>query len=224
MEKLLLLPILALAIASCEKEESSTVTQNKIWTGYALSYDANTGKTAADAQFKFGSGTGTLLKLTAPATVTATDSAMPYIDLLTFYRREFAGLKDSVAFKYTDTTGAVFTNTIALARPIGLPADLDTISKSAAYTLAFTGGALSSTEDMSVSITSATAGFELFIATADGTFSITLGTDQLAKLNTGLATLRIERQNYYIPVSNPGDGGLVTAKYQPASVQVVIVP
>jgi len=70
MKKLVIILVGVFCLTGCLSEESINVEQDRIWTYYELLYDANQDITYAIAQFKFGNGLGTFLKLSELSQVT----------------------------------------------------------------------------------------------------------------------------------------------------------
>ncbi|UPT66668.1 MAG: hypothetical protein M0D57_19850 [Sphingobacteriales bacterium JAD_PAG50586_3] len=124
-------------LTACNKEDSSSVDQSKIWLAHTVDYDANTGITTASAQFKFSNAVGTLLRLDDPANLKINGEDAEYVDAFAWYAKTYTGVKDSAVFVYTDHDDNIFTNTILVGRSIDLPTGLSTISKSAALDVVF---------------------------------------------------------------------------------------
>ncbi|MGK0388363.1 MAG: hypothetical protein ACI94Y_001091 [Maribacter sp.] len=57
------------ALISCESDDSSSVEQDKNFTGYELFYNQNTDKTYARVQFRFENALETTLELDDPSTI-----------------------------------------------------------------------------------------------------------------------------------------------------------
>lgn len=209
---------------ACNKEDSASVDQSKIWLAHTVDYDANTGITTASAQFRFSNGVGTLLKLTDPANLKINGEAAEYVDALAWYNKIYTGIKDSAVFVYTDHDNNVFTNTVDVGRSIDLPADIDTISKSAAYDVIFQGQPVSTGETVTVYIKESNGtDWQSFTQLSDGATKVTMTTNKLANLNTGGGSMKIERIKFGEPANNPGKGGLTTSKYSSHIKSVVIV-
>ena len=64
---LVILSLLTISLFSCNREESNTVEQDRIFTEYELFYNANEDKTYARATFKFSNVFGTKLELSQPS-------------------------------------------------------------------------------------------------------------------------------------------------------------
>jgi hypothetical protein len=220
-----LLAIAAVALfTACNKEDSSSVDQSKIWLAQTVDYDANTGITIASAQFRFSNGVGTLLRLDSPANLQIEGEDAEYFDALALYKKQYTGVKDSATFVYTDHDNNSFTNTILVGRSIDLPAGIDTISKSAAYDVLFQGQPLVAGETATVYIKEGNGtDWQSFTELSVGATKITMTTNKLQNLNTGGGQMKIERVKFGEPADNPGKGGLTTSKYSSQVKQIVIV-
>ena len=128
--------------SSCEVEDSADVNQDKIYTDYELFYNSNTDKTWVVARFRFGGPTGTLLELKDPAAVTFDGELLPFNALFAGHYKEFAGRLTDGTFEYTNTMEETFVNEVPSYETIEFPSDLDTLSKSAAYSLVWDGTSL----------------------------------------------------------------------------------
>jgi len=73
------MPLLAGASSrGCGGEDSSVVRQDRVFTQYWLSYDANADVTYARATFRLGHALGTVLELTDPAKATFNERALSF--------------------------------------------------------------------------------------------------------------------------------------------------
>ncbi len=229
MKKILFLGILTLslplAFTSCQKEDSSDVNQDKIYTVYELFYNANTDKTVAIARFRFGTPTGTLLEVTDPAAITFNGDALPYSLAYSGHAKEYAGLVTSGTFEYTNTEGTVFTNSTPTMTTFDYPAGFDTIVKSQANTLAWTGDPLSANERANFFIGTWTWGQDaLFFATGDGATDIVMGINQLSNLAEGTSTGYLDRVNEVAISQGTSEGGLIRTRYRPTNVTLQVEP
>jgi len=140
-----LLVLLFLGLASCNKEDSVDVNQDKIYCDYELFYNQNDDKTHAVARFRFGSVTGTVLELTdsTNASVTFNGEVLPYNVWYNGHHKEYAGQLNSGSFVYTNSNGDEYTNAVPNGESIAFPSGFDTLTKSIAQTLTWDGTALS---------------------------------------------------------------------------------
>ncbi len=219
---LLSLPTL---LTSCQKEDSSDVNQDKIYTEYELFYNQNTDKTVAIARLRFGSPTGTLLEATAPAGVTFNGDDLPYNVVYSGHAKEYAGMVTSGTFAYTNTEGTVFTNATPAMTTLSHPAGFDTIVKSQANTYTWVGNPLGADERVNLFVGTWTWGQDaLFFAYTNGATNIVMGINQLANLAEGGSTLYVDRVHEIAISEGTSEGGVIRTRYRPTNVQVQIVP
>jgi hypothetical protein len=150
--KFLLLSGIALLFVACEAEDSVDVNQNKIYTDYEVFYDSNSDKTWVVARFKFGNATGTVLELKDVAFVTFNGDTLPYNGWYAGHFKEYAGRISTGSFSYTNNDGDIFVNSIPSVDTIAFPSDLDTLDKSAAYTITWGGRTLAADENVGIFI------------------------------------------------------------------------
>jgi hypothetical protein len=213
---LFLLAGLLLSLSSCKKEPSDSVDQDKIWAEYQLIYDNNTKITYARAIFKFSNAAGTVLELKSPATVKCDNDVLTYNPTLGYYEKQYTVFKQTGVFKYTDLDNNNFQNTVNIKDTVGFPASLDTIDKSAAFELSWTGDALEANESVTVWLNGNHEGdSRLFSTNGVGATSIIFPQNQLTQMGTGPGTIAMER--LYSPAISQATsaGGLITAKYKP---------
>lgn len=201
---------------ACNKEDSSSVAQNKIWLAHTVDYDANTGITTASAQFRFSNAVGTLLRLDDPANLKINNEDAEYVDAFAWYAKTYTGVKDSAVFAYTDHDANTFTNTVYVGNAIDLPVGLTTISKSVALDVIFQGVPVGADETVTVYVKEGNGtDWQAFSTIANGATKVTLTTDKLNNLNTGPGKIKIERLKIDNDAltNNPGKGGWATSKY-----------
>jgi len=214
-----------LVLGACQKEDSSDVNQDKVYTAYELFYNQNSDKTVAIARLRFGGPTGTLLEATDPASVTYNGDPMPYSVLYSGHAKEYAGKITGGTFIYTNTENVSFSNTVPSMDTIGYPSTFTEIVKSQANTLTWEGNALSSNERVNLFIGSWTWGQDaLFFATGNGTTDLVMGTNALANLAEGTSNCYLDRVNE-VPVSQgTSEGGVIRTRYRPTNIQVNVIP
>ncbi|MDD3875109.1 MAG: hypothetical protein PHT69_00650 [Bacteroidales bacterium] len=219
------LPLVILGIMllnACAREESSDVNQDKIHTAYELFYNANEDKTYARATFKFSNALGTNLKLTSPSEVTFNGDVLTFKDALAYYEKEYAGPISTGTFKWVDTDGNEFENTISL-KSINYPTPLDTISRSAAYELFWVGDSLIDNEKVVLTVNGVLEGdAQIFTQDNVNAKSIILALNQLQALGQGNGTLWMDR--YFTPAlsEKTSAGGLITGRYRPINKSVYL--
>lgn len=222
---LLAVAALPILVTSCQKEDSSDVNQDKIYTAYELFYNANSDKTVAIARLRFGSPTGTLLEATDPASVTFNGDAMPYSVVYSGHAKEYSGKLTSGTFVYTNVDNQTFTNSVPSMDTIAYPAGFDTIIKSQSSTFTWVGNPLTPTERVNLFIGTWTWGQDaLFFATGNGSTNIVMGTNQLNNLAEGQSTCYVDRVNEVAIAQGTSEGGVIRTRFRPANISLQIVP
>ena len=207
---------------SCNREESVDVNQDRIYTTYELVYDANQDKTFARAIFQFSNVLGTQLQLTAPSEVRFNNDLLTFKNTLAYYEKEYAGKITTGTFKWTDTDGSVYTNSISL-NSIGFPANLDTIPRDAAYELFWTGDSLSANQTVSLTVNGVLEGDAQYFSQDNiNSKSIILSKNQLELLGQGQGHLWMQRQYTPVLTEKTSAGGAITAKYIPVDRPVYL--
>lgn len=228
MKKLLFGMIGAVLVltASCAKEDSSDVNQNKIYCDYELFYNQNDDKTHAVARFRFGGPTGTLLELsdTSGAYVTFNDDTLAYNVWYGGHHKEYAGQIEGGSFTYTNTNGTVYVNEVPAGESIAYPAEFDTIRKSVAETLVWEGTALSANQHVGLFVGSWTWGEDaLFFNDADGATEIVMGVLQKEDLALGTSTVYLDRSTATDIAEGTLEGGRIRYKYRCTNATVTVV-
>jgi hypothetical protein len=212
-------------LSSCQKEDSSDVNQDKIYTVYEMFYNANSDKTVAIARLRFGSPTGTLLEATDPAGVTFNGDVMPYSAAYSGHAKEYAGKLVGGTFAYTNTEGTVFSNTTPFMDTVAYPVGFNTIIKSQANTFTWVGNPLAANERINLFIGSWTWGQDAaFFAYSQGASDIIMGINQLNNLALGTSTCYIDRVNEVAITQGTSEGGVIRTRYRPLNVPVQVVP
>lgn len=194
---------------SCTAEESASVDQTQIWTGYELFYDKNQNKTYAKAAFKFGNGLGTPLQLSEGSSVRFNNEVLPYNGVIAMYEKIYDGFINTGTFTFEDTEGNVYTNQVPEIVEIAWPDSSITMQRGTDYVMSWIGTPLNNTEDVGSTIGSA-----LFLQLNDNATSITYGGVQLNNLTVGPTIGVLDRYSLTAPTQAPDAGGLMTAKYR----------
>lgn len=216
---------ITLMLQSCDKEDSSDVNQDKIYTVYELFYNKNEDKTTAICRLRFGGPTGTLLEATDPANVTYNGTALPYSVIYSGHAKEFAGKLTGGSFTYTNVDGDVFTNTVPNMDSVAFDPTFDTIVKSQANTFTWIGNSTSSTERVNLYVGTWTWGQDAaFFAFGQGQTNIIMGVSQMNNLAVGNSTMYLDRVNEVAITQGTSEGGVIRTRYRPLNQQAVIVP
>ncbi len=223
--KLSLIFALPLLLASCAKENSEDVNQDKIYSDYELFYNKNEDKTYAVARFKFGGATGTNLELTSGAFVTFNGDTMTYNGLYAGHTRIYAGRISSGTFHYRDVDSNSFTNTTPPMDTIAFQPGFDTIIKSQANTLTWVGSPLSANQSVGIFIGSWTWGQDaLFYQNQLAATNIVMGVTGLNSLSLGSSTVYMDRTNETNVSQGTSKGGKIKSKYRALNKTVQVIP
>lgn len=211
-------------LASCAKENSNDVNQDRIYAEYELYYDKNADKTYASAIFRFGNATGTQLELTAPSEVKFNNDVIPFDPVFSYYRKEYAGLITTGTFTFTDTEGNSYTNTINPYKTIAFPA-IDTIHSNNSYTVTWVGDSLLANERVDLWIDGTMQNnSELFIQYTQGAKDVVLSASRLQNLGIGNATCVMDRIWETTATGVTSAGGKVRAKYRALNETAYVTP
>lgn len=215
----------SMVLVSCEKESAADVNPAKVYTDYELFYDKNTDKSWAIARFRFGGPTGTLLELDSTDNVSFNGADMPYNFLIGGHFLEYAGFISSGTFSYTDLAGATYVNSLPAFDSIGFQTGFDTIVKSVANTLAWTGTPLAPNQNVGVFVGSWTWGQDaLYYQEGDGAQSLVMGTGQLSTVPVGPAVVYMDRSTDVGVAQGTTEGGRIRGKYRALNRTVQVVP
>ncbi len=217
---------LTLIVASCARDTSDNVNQDSIYARYVLEYNANTDITVARVQFRMSGATGTILQLTAPATVSFNGDQLTWNNGLAYYSNEYAGLVTSGNFSYTDLDNNTFTNTASVPSSAEFPASLDTLKISSAYEMFWVGDPLGVDENIWVSVdgTGTTGSGQIFTTYTDGASSIIMGLNQLQNLGTGVAdNIWMDRNIETDLQQGTSKGGVIVGRYKANTLQNIPV-
>lgn len=216
----LLLAVVGLGFSSCNREDSDSVDQDKIYVRYVLEYNSDLDITYARAQFRFSNATGTILELTDQASITFDGDALPWKSGLAYYEKEYAGLKASGSFSYTDVDGNTFVNSASVPGSIFFPASFDTVNINNAYDLIWDGAAIQTDEHVAVTIegTNTTGSLQSWLNLIPGATNIILDANKLGNLGTGHAQCWMDRVVETDPAQATSRGGVVVGRYKAPSV------
>ncbi len=228
MNKLMILFIAAWMLVGCVSEDSADVNQDRIYTDYELFYNANDDVTHAIARFRFGGALGTILELTSAsgANVTFNGDTLTYSAIWGGHTRQYAGNVTSGTFRYTNSEGGVFINSVPTGASIAFPTGFDgaDLSKSSAYALAWDGTPLAPNDQVGIFIGSWAWGDDaLFWTDADGATEIVMGVNALQNLVNGTAVVYMDRWNAVNVAEGTSEGGRIRYKYRAINATVTVV-
>ena len=219
---LFFLSVFALLItASCQRESSGDVKQDRIFLHYELFYDANEDITYARAWFNFGSITGTQLELSSPSEVTFEGDKLAFNKVLAFYEKKYAGLKTSGTFRWEDTDAKVFSNTVDI-KAIDFGVMPDSIARTAALTIPWTGNALGSDEVVGTWINGENEGdAQAAITIETGATALIVPLNKVEKIGAGPGKIYLERRFAPALLEVTGAGGYGAGVYRAKTKSVV---
>ncbi|MDX1911362.1 MAG: hypothetical protein SFV22_07745 [Saprospiraceae bacterium] len=210
-----------LMTTACKRESSGDVNQDRIFTHYELFYNANEDITYARAWFRFGSLTGTLLELAAPSEVSFEGDVLAFNNVLAFYEKKYPGLKTSGKFRWEDTEGNVFENTITM-NAIDFGAVPDTVSRNAAFAIPWTGAALGADEAVGTWINGENEGDAQAALTIEtGATQLIVPANKMSQVGAGPGKIYLERRFAPAMSQVTGAGGYGAGVYR-AKVKNVI--
>ena len=222
---LIALVLTTILIQSCAKENASDVNQDKLYQYYEVFYNKNTDKTWVVARFNFGGPTGTILELDSGATVKFNNDVLPYNAVFAGHFKEFAGRITSGSFLYTNINNQTFTNSLPQVDTLAYQVDFDTLDKSQANTITWTGSPLLAHEAVGVFIGGWTWGEDaLAYQEGDGATNLVLGITQLSTLPLGPATVYMDRAVTKNLTQATSKGGVIVAKYRCNNRVIQVVP
>lgn len=212
-------------LVSCEKEDSSSVDQDRIYVNYVLEYNGNQDVTYARANFHFGNALGTKLELTDPAQVSSNGTVMPFRPALAMYESDFVGVEDEVTFQYVDLDENTFNNTIKMVDSIAIPQDLDSLSRSQSFELFWEGEQVKEGELVTVTIIGSNLGDgQIFTQAAEGANSVILTQNKLQNLGLENAQFYIRRTKRADAEEVTDAGGEIVSRFDASSKTVYILP
>lgn len=208
------LALFTLIFTGCNNEESDDVNQDKIYTVYEFNYDKNTDITYARAWFRFGNLLGTPLQLKSPASVVFNGDTMAFKSTLSYYELQFPGQLTNGAFAYKDLNNITYSNTIAMAKVVDLPATIDTIHRNVNTQIGCVGDSLGASEKFEVKVDgTGNGGEQFFTATGVGAHVVTLLSNQMATITAGAGTIRLQREYEPVLQQKTTAGGTITSTY-----------
>jgi hypothetical protein len=213
--------VLITMASSCQRESSADVNQDRIFTHYELFYNANEDITYARAWFRFGSITGTQLELAAPSEVSFNGDKLAFNGLLAFYEKTYAGLTSTGTFRWEDTEGKVFENTVTI-NPIDFGAMPDSVARNAAFTIPWTGAALGQNEVVGVWINGENEGDAQAAVTIEtGATALIVPANKMSKVGAGPGKIYLDRRYSPALLETPGAGGYGAGIYRAKTRNVV---
>jgi hypothetical protein len=206
-----------LLFASCTRESSDSVDQNKIWVKYVLEYNANLDVTYAKAEFRFGGAFGTKLELSSPAYIKFNGQTIPFNSTFAYYQKELDGLVSEGTFVYQDVDGNTFTNDTPDMKSVSFPEGDVTITAGTDYVMPFTGISISGGDIVSLVLDD-----KIFATSQNGATTITLGGVQTSDITPGPYIGYMDRTVSATPAMATGEGGLIWVTHKAANKAITV--
>jgi hypothetical protein len=201
----------------CQREDSSDVNQDKIYADYELYYNGNEDVTYARALFRFSNELGTKLKLASGSEVRFNGDLLTFKPALAYYEKSYAGKVLQGDFVWEDTNNKLFTNTISLTE-IDFPVNLDTILRTAAYELFWSGDSLSAGHAVTLTANGPNElDVQVFHQNDLHSSSIILTTNKLQAIGRGKGELWMDRTFKPDLSQQTSVGGTITGRYRPVN-------
>lgn len=216
MKKALTFILLIAVLASCKKEVTNKVDQDKIFTIFELSYNENTDLTTATAEFRFSSLLGTRLELSDGSSVAVNSQNMEWSEQTGNYGAEFSGLVPTAEFVWVDLDGNSFSNTAEI-RDIDYPTTLPdyTFADSVSYFM-WEGAALDTSESVYIELDGVgTTDTRRFSVDTIGATTITIDSVRLSEIDSGLVNMLLVKRYRPELLDGTSKGGQITGEYRP---------
>lgn len=212
--------IVVLFFSSCKREESLTTDQNRIYSEYNYTYDANSNKTTAEAEFRISHASGKKLELSYPATVRFNGEALAWRRLAGNYSLSSYAAPGNGTFEYQDTEAQAYQNEASLLKSVELPFGLSSINKKSDFFLPWNGDPVQSGETVEITIKAGAT--KKFRANIVGSTYITIDRNSLTGLVTGQAKIEIERVQIKPLEQGTFAGGKMISTYKGRTVSITI--
>lgn len=210
-----------LFFASCEREESVNIDQDRIYSNYEYQYDANANKTKVTATFRLDNGGGKKLMLSYPSKVDFNGENLSWSAAMGSYQLSNYGSMTTGSFKYTDLKKNVYINEVGDISSTEIPFGVNSISQNGNFFLPWNGDAIRSGETIKVTI-SGTGGNAVWTETAVGATHIILDANRLQGIAPGAATIQIERETSKSLSQSNYSGGRISTSYLSKKVNIQI--
>jgi hypothetical protein len=169
MKEVLITLIFVLVQISCgsnDTADDSDVNEEKLYGSYRASFNAAKGEVDLFTQFRLGGDTGTTIRLTDPASITANGSSMELRDgntntvnfIGTYYKitEILETPSESYTFIWTRRDKSTYTNTLSMAKAVSVesPSSNSSHSRSSELTVSYEGDDLGTGEELVCTIDS----------------------------------------------------------------------
>lgn len=227
MKKRITLQIILMSILflpSCKREESVNIDQNRIYSSYDYTYDANANKSSMTATFRVDNSGGQKIELSYPSRVHFNEEGLAWKNAMGYYSLKRSGNLNGGSFSFVDTDSKEFKNQVSGLNSVEIPFGLNGISKSGNFFLPWDGAPLVSGETIRVTISGADqSGSKTWTITNPGTSHVILDQFKLNGLIVGTANIQIEREVSSFLTEVGLAGGRVSAQYKSRKIAINIM-
>lgn len=202
-----------IGLSACHREDSADANQDRIYTLYELTYDANEDETTVRATFRLGGPFDSKLTLSEGSSITFNGEEISLNGIYAYYQTKLTGEVLEGTFVFTDLNGTSYTNDVSISS-IDFPEDMPNIVKGEAYTFDWIGNTVEDNEEVVFSI-DGPQDSDTYSETEN---QIGAGTMELTQyktnsFSTGASILSIERSYETENLSAPSVGGKIITKY-----------
>jgi len=214
--------LIALSGIGCAVSTSNEIDPDKISMAITGEYSKQSNTTEFTVQFlNSESFYSSAVELIDPASVVLDGAAMTWSNVTNYYYKNISDVSAGVTIVYTDFSGRVFSNTVTLPAEIGLPEIIPSLTKGSAYTLTWTGNAVTSGEKVTVTVKYSTGSVTASQSTAGAT-SVTIPASSTNSITSGTQTIYVTRSVSSALQSSPPAGGSVETAYVSKSGQITV--
>ena len=213
-----------LFLASCKREDSMNIDQDRIYSNYEFTFDSDRNESTMTAMFRIDHSSGTKIELTYPSRVDYNGEGLAWRNGLGHYELKRTGSNHSGAFTYKDIDGKAFVNSPSSLTFVELPFGITNISQSGNFFLPWNGGAIQSGESITVIISrGAQSTSRTWTINTVGASHIILDQNKLMGLTPGNAEVQIQREFSNVLQESNLSGGRITSTYKSVKAFINIV-
>jgi hypothetical protein len=213
-----------LFLPSCKREESVNIDQNRIYSSYDYTYDANVNKSSMTATFRLDNSGGKKIELSYPSRVHFNGEGLAWKNAMGHYSLNRSGNLNGGSFSFVDTDSKEFENQVSGLNSVEIPFGLNSISRSGNFFLPWVGAPLVSGETIKVTINgSGQSGSKTWTITNPGTSHVILDQFKLNGLVVGTANIQIEREVSSYLTETGLAGGRISAQYKSRKITINIM-
>ena len=207
-----ILGLMVLLFASCKREDSSLVDQNRIYMDLSYTYYGGSNTASASAEFRVNDANGRKIELSYPSLVKFNDQVMSWQKLTGNYRTANFISSNGGTFEFQDHDGNQYYNKAYAVKLAELPIGLDRISKNADLYIPWQGESVQPGDELKITIKAGVT--ETFRTTQTGSTFIRIEHRHLEDLIPGEGTIEIQRVNTIGVSQGTDSGGIITLTYK----------